>query len=155
VYSYIQKRYWNVILMTFTGQRSIPSLVYLLPLYSLFFLAYKFLYKNYHQNTKATSSFLLKFLDILRMKPMEHIEEFMIPHHLLLFLLSGIGLAMIHFNSVSRLLSGYPLMYIVLTVAVCSIEEGNKKMWKAWMLFWMIGFQLIVSCFAVNFYMPF
>ena len=155
VYSYIQKKYWKVIMFTFTGQRSIPSIIYMLPLFCLLTIGFKYLHKSYKQNTREKPTFIFKFLDILRLKNMKYTEEFFIPHYLLLLLLSVIGFAMMHFNSVSRLLAGYPFLYIALTNVVLSIKDNGSQRWKKFLIFWMTGFNLFVACCAVNYYMPF
>jgi hypothetical protein len=130
-------------------------LIYLLPLFSLLTLSYKHLYKSYKLNTHAKTWFPLKFLDILHIKWIQNVEDFMIPHHLLLLFLSVLGFGMMHFNSVSRLLSGYPLLFLILSFSILEIQETGSKIWKSYLIFWMSGFSLIVATFAVNFYMPF
>ena len=79
----------------------------------------------------------------------------MIPHHLLLVFLTVLGLGMMHFNSVSRLLSGYPLLFLVLGLGVLRVREMKGTVWKGYLVFWMTGFSVVVATFAVNFYMPF
>ena len=135
----------------FSGQRSPPSLLYLLPLLFFVYKLYTSLKREFALNMSSKTSFVFSFLQILRLGDISHLEDILIPHHLLFWILLAIGIVMMHFNSVTRLLSGYPFFYLFVAQSLTQVKSVKQR---KFVTYWMTGFALLVSCCAVNFYMP-
>ena len=140
-YGYLQKKYWGVYFMSFVEGRQIPNILFIVPLIYVI---------GIHIRSKLSLQFLRKFGHIVIQKKPKDADDYNMPSYYLLGILGLMGLTMIHFNSLTRIVSAYPFFYLFIAEAYMNANERQKKLIR----FWFIGFQLFVSVFAVNNYHP-
>ena len=142
VYNFVQKKYWDVEFLSAIEGRRLANLVFILPIFSILFF--------YGAEKLRLGSFRNRMFNILRLRRVQDLEDFLVPSFYLFLILLVIGLTVMHYNSFTRLLAGYPLFYIFLAELYLSSGDRAKKALR----FWMGPFQIFVTVFAVNNYLP-
>jgi phosphatidylinositol glycan class V len=142
VYNFVQKKYWDVEFLSAIEGRRLANLVFILPIFALLFF--------YGAEKLRLGSFRDRMFNILRLQRVKDLEDFLVPSFYLFLILLLIGLTVMHYNSFTRLLAGYPLFYIFLAELYLSSGDRARKALR----FWMGPFQIFVTVFAVNNYLP-
>ncbi len=105
-YSYIQKNYWGINILVFKDERQPLMGLLLIPILTMFF---NLMYSKYKLHK---SKFFKKIFNIVLLKKNQDSDDYLLPSYVLFIALLIIGVFMIHFNTITRLISGYPFYYI-------------------------------------------
>lgn len=62
------------------------------------------------------------------------------PYNFIYFIMLSLGVAMVHFNSIFRILLGYPITYIIIGVCLSNVSD-NKRKWLIRTLIFYLVFQ--------------
>jgi phosphatidylinositol glycan class V len=142
VYNFIQKKYWDVEFMSAIEGRRLINFFYVLPIFAILLV--------YGAEKLRLGSFKSRMFNLFRLNKVKDLEDFLVPSFYLFLILILFGMTVMHYNSFTRLLAGYPLFYIFLAELYLSSGSVMQKILR----FWVGPFQIFVTVFAVNNYLP-
>ena len=101
-----------------------------------------FLYKHFDK-----TNYKKFFVFLKHRKPVDKLD-LLIPSIILYILFIILGIVMIHFNSLSRIISGYPFFYILLALGY----NKSCKILKIFIRFWIIFYALVTIGLGANYF---
>lgn len=114
--------------------------IYILPIF--IFIAFYFETKTFSIKKHSTINYSVIKCTLL--------NYFWLPSLILFIILLSIGLTVMHFNSITRILGGYPFFFVFLEELYQKAGTFTKKVIRLW----IVLFQVLVIVTAVNNYIP-